>query len=691
MKPLLIEIGVEEIPTGVAKQLYEAFCNEIKALLASNDIFPNEPTINQAFTPRRILYFQHTCPTKQANRDEVIWGPPEKVAFADGKPTKAAEGFAKKSGISIGDFSLEGKGDGKDRYMKAVVHRKGLKTVDILATAMPGILRKLPSPKRMRWNDGEFRDDAFIRPVRWIVARLGDELIPFSFAGVISGKESRGHRVLGSTGELDVNEPKGWLEKQFVMLQQGERLSHILHVMSQDKGFIPDNELLDEVADLTEWPVPILCEFGKEFLRLPAEVIRITLKSHQRCFLVAEDSNKFFAISNIESKDPVQVAKGNARVVNARLADAAFYYDRDPKESLESRVEKLNSVVFQDGLGMISDQVRRLRGFVLDNAKNLGANSDIAQRAAYLCKSDLTTGLVGEFPELQGFMGAVYAGEFDGEDQNVALAIATHYQGILKQSEYPRGCTDDSLNAGRAIAIAESIDKLLGYFHIGRIPTASADPFALRRAGIRLIEMLHQSNAPWLPVNMTLLEVIRAGAKQWNEQRVTVAISEETQKAVYDFIIDRLLNYNWGMSYSKQAIEAALHASDDKPLYKTMEIARLLSAFSQSDTGQAVAVANKRIANILKKTDAVSAEVNKELLQEGAEKSLFNALMVARLKMPADPEGMLQTLAELREPVDHFFDDVMVMAEDEAVRANRLALLTRLRGLFLKLADISRL
>jgi len=690
-QPLLIEIGVEEIPAGVAKQLYEAFCSEVTNLLNSCDISPNTPSVNQAFTPRRILYHQNTCPTKQPDKDEIIWGPPEKVAFTDGKPTKAAEGFAKKAGLSIDEFTLEDKGDGKSRYMKATVHREGRNTADILAEALPDILKKLPSPKRMRWNDGDYRDDAFIRPIRWIVARLGEDVITFSFAGVESGKLSRGHRTHGAIGEIDVYDPKGWLEKQYVMLQQGERIDHIQNIMAQGKGFVSDDELLEEVSDLTEWPVPVRCEFEKDFLRLPFEVIRITLKNHQRCFLISEDSNEFFAVANTESKDPSKVAEGNARVVNARLSDAAFYYDRDPKETLESRVEKLNGVVFQEGLGMISDQVRRLRGFVLDNAKQLGANADIAQRAAYLCKSDLTTGLVGEFPELQGYMGAVYAGEFDGEDKNVALAIASHYLGIPKMSEWPLGSTHESLNASRAVSIAENIDKLLGYFHIGRIPTASADPFALRRAAIQLVRMLSTNSDPWAPVNMSVREVISAGAKQWNEQRVTVTITKETEQAVYDFIVERLLNYNFGLSYSKQAIEAALEASIDRPLYLVMEIARLLASFSHSEEGQAVTAANKRIANILKKSTAVTAPVNAALFAEDAEGGLFAALEAAEAAMPEDAGGMLTNLAGLREAVDRFFDDVMVMAEDEAVRVNRLALLTRLRALFLKLADISRL
>ncbi|HXH65003.1 MAG TPA: glycine--tRNA ligase subunit beta, partial [Mariprofundaceae bacterium] len=499
-RPLLIEIGVEEIPAGVSRQLYEALCQEIGSLLATNGISPNAPTLSQAFTPRRLLYYQKACPTRQADRDEVVWGPPESVAYRDGRPTPAAEGFAKKNGLSVGDFTLEDKGDGKGRYMKAVVHRPGRATAEILAEAMPGILRRLPSPKRMKWNDGEARDDAFIRPVRWIVARLGDTVIPFSFAGVGSGKLSRGHRILGGEGEIDIDDPKKWLKAQHVMLQQGERMKHIDSVMAKAAGYVPDYALLEEVADLTEWPVPILCEFDEKFVVLPREVIRITLKNHQRCFLVGDSSNKFFAVANIKhkgKKDQQTVAKGNARVVNARLSDAMFYFDRDPKQTLDARVERLNDIIFQDGLGTVGDQVARLRNFVLDAAGAIGADANTVQRAAYLCKSDLTTGLVGEFPELQGYMGGIYA-HLQGEPEGVAKAIAEHYR--------PAGA-EDALPAtpeARLIAVAERADKLLGYFHLGRIPTASADPYGLRRAAIGLIRLLADQQ---MPVELTLTRV----------------------------------------------------------------------------------------------------------------------------------------------------------------------------------------
>ncbi|MDX8402870.1 MAG: glycine--tRNA ligase subunit beta, partial [Mariprofundaceae bacterium] len=559
------------------------------------------------------------------------------------------------------------------------------------AEAMPNILRKLPSPKQMQWQDGEHRSDSFIRPIRWIVARLGDEIIPFSFAGIESGKDSYAHRMCANAkGEISIDDPFDWLDERMVIADREIRKAQIhqeLNMAAKNAGvnLVKDDDLVEEVTDLTEWPHAITGHYLEDYLRLPIEVSRIELKHHQRCFSTqstdGKTSNVFFAVANIKSKDPAAVAHGNERVVNARLADAAFFFDRDPNETLEMRVEKLSEVIFQDGLGMVGDQIRRLRGFVLDNADKLGVPTNDAQRAAYLCKSDLTTGLVGEFPELQGYMGGIYA-EMDAETSEVSQAISEHYA--------PTGA-DDALPESAiacAIGVVERADKLLGYFHLGKIPTASADPFALRRAAIGLVRLLVNKDNP---INMTLPEVLKEASKQWNQQRVTINISDETHDAVFQFIRERYVGLAENFGVSRLALGAVMSASVKRPLYRHLATARLLSGFADSETGQAVAAANKRIANILKKTGNISLEINGDLLKENAEKALFTALNVAESSFPEDPSDQLNILAELREPVDKFFDDVMVMSEDEALRNNRLALLARLRELFLQLADFSHL
>jgi len=697
MNPLLIEIGTEELPAGVAPRMGAALKEAFEKLLAGAEV--GIDNIRLGVSPRRLLLHAEHCPVMQADRVETIWGPPERVAFSDGKPTGAAHGFAKKSGLSLDDFELADKGDGKGNYMKAVRTVAGRPVADIIAEAMPGLLRKLPSPKQMQWQDGKSRSDAFVRPVRWMVARLGDATIDFSFAGVKTGVESRGHRVHGSHGEIDVNNPFAWLESQYVRADWDARkvlIATQLAAAAAHEGvtLVADEALLEEVTDLVEWPQVIAARYDAGFLRLPEEVSRIELKHHQRCFSSMDSAGKvsrvFFTVANIESKNPSAVAHGNERVVNARLADAAFYFDRDPKESLDARVEKLSEIIFQDGLGMVGDQVRRMRGFVLDNARALGVDAGDAQRAALLCKSDLTTGLVGEFPELQGYMGGIYA-RMDGENEAVADGIAAHYA--------PAGAEDDlPVNRiARAIGISERVDKLLGYFHLGRIPTASADPFGLRRAAIGLIRLLTDAAQP---IDMTLESVIDEAAKQWNQQRVTIAISDETKANVHSFVLERLLGLSGNLGFSRTSIDAAVNSSETRPLYREAMIARHLSGFESSDEGQAIAAANKRIANILRKADCIPDSVDIGLLGEAAETALYDELVKAEADFQsavsvADFDSSiapaLGVLARLRGPVDSFFDDVMVMAEDEAVRGNRLALLARLRALFLNLADVSRL
>ncbi len=689
LKPLLIEIGVEEIPAGVAPRMGNALKAALTKVLKDANIETSDLVLG--VTPRRLLIHVESCPTMQADREQVIWGPPENIALKDGSPTPAAQGFARKSGLSVDDFEFADKGDGKAKYMKATITVKGRKVADIIAEAMPAILRGLPSPKQMQWQDGDTRSDAFIRPIRWIVARLGDEVLDFSFAGIQAGKASYGHRMCqDAKGEISVEKPFAWLNERMVVADRSARKASIAQGLLEAAkaagvSLVEDDDLVEEVTDLTEWPHVITGHYLEEFLKLPIEVSRIELKHHQRCFSTKDKddhtSNVFFAVANIKSKDPAMVAHGNERVVNARLADAMFFFERDPKESLEARVEKLSEIVFQDGLGMVGDQVRRLRGFVLDAATKLGVEANDAQRAAYLCKSDLTTGLVGEFPELQGYMGGIYA-KIDGENDAVADAISQHYA--------PAGA-DDALPTSpiaKAIAVVERADKLLGYFHLGKIPTASADPFALRRAAIGLVRLLADENNP---IDMTLQDVLQEASKQWNQQRVTITISDETQAAVLTFIHERFLGLADSFDVSKPACDAALGANLALPLHKHLQVAHLLTGFADSEAGQAVAAANKRIANILKKAGDVSTDIDEGLMAEDAEQALFKALQEAESNFPDDAEAQLQVLASLREPVDAFFDGVMVMADDEAIKTNRLALLARLRGLFLRLADVSRL
>ncbi|MDQ6963544.1 MAG: glycine--tRNA ligase subunit beta [Mariprofundales bacterium] len=683
--PLLIEIGVEEVPAGVAQPMVERMGREVAALFRQEGLEPPEMVLTS--TPRRLLLIAHNSPVMQEARFEMVWGPSEGVAYSSGELTRAALGFARKVGVAPDQLSLVERGDGRGRYLQAHRLLAGKSVVQMLAAALPNILRKLPTPKRMVWQDGASRGDAFVRPIRWIVARLGDELIPFSFAGVESGTISVGHRVHGSRGEIDVADPLGWLNRQSVLADRQLRRSTIsdqLYRAADSAGvkLRNDFDLLDEVTDLTEWPQVVVGHYGAEYLRLPSRVSMVVLKQHQRCFVTRQVdggvSNLFLAVANIASTNPEMVAHGNERVVNARLADAAFYFDRDPEISLEERVEMLNSVVYQDGLGMVGDQVARLRGFMLDSARLLGVDANDAQRAAYLCKSDLTTGLVGEFPELQGYMGGVYA-RMAGESEVVATAISEHYEPDSADGELPRSAI------ARALGIAERADKLLGYFHVGRTPTASADPYGLRRAAIGLVRLLLSS-----VVDMPLGRVLDEAIKQWNQQRITIAITPATREAVMAFVQERMLGLADDLGVSRAALLAATSSSQERSLHEVVAVARLLTGFADSEDGQAVVAANRRIANLLKRVDEVTQQFDPSYLCDDGEIQLWQALTAAEAEMPDDAEGQLAVLASLRAPVDNFFEQVMVMDEDGDLRANRLALLTRLRALFLRLGDLSQ-
>ncbi|MDX8393585.1 MAG: glycine--tRNA ligase subunit beta [Mariprofundales bacterium] len=690
---LLLEIGVEELPAASAPRLATAFSTTVCALLDKAKLDYSD--VHLGVTPRRILLHIKQCSTRQNDDRQTLWGPPAAIAKQkDGQWSKAAIGFARKLGLQTDDLSLINRDNKGKQYVQVTRQVIGRDTVAILAEELPNIIRKLPSPKQMRWSDGLARNDAFLRPIRWLVARLGNDIIPFSYAGIATGLQSRGHRVHGSTGELCINNPFQWLESQYVIANRCTRKKHIIEQLNsacqkRKVRLITDNDLLDEVTDLVEWPQVVASSYNENYLRLPTEVSRIVLKHHQRCFASCaengEASHIFFTVANISSSNPQVVATGNARVVNARLADAAFYFDRDPKTALDVRVEQLNQIVFQEGLGTVGDQITRLRACVLDLAPAFGADSATAQRAAYLCKSDLTTGLVGEFPELQGYIGSVYANMQD-EPQPVATAIAQHY--------LPAGMQDDlpSSIEARLLGIVERLDKLLGYFHIGSVPSSSADPYALRRAAITLLRLLADTTC-----QLSLSALLDISAKQWNQQRITIGISSQTKKQVLHFIHERLLGMDNIFTISRSAMDAAIHSSMARDISGILAVAKLVQGFSDSEAGQAVMAANKRVANILKKAKLTDiGTINRNLLTADAEIILYQAMQDIDKQIYENSSQtkaaacILQELASLRGVVDDFFDQVMVMVEDKDIRQNRLLLLHTLRQMFLQLADFSR-
>ncbi|MGB5629860.1 MAG: glycine--tRNA ligase subunit beta, partial [Woeseiaceae bacterium] len=553
-------------------------------------------------------------------------------------------------------------------------------------------LAALPIPRRMRWGAG---DAEFVRPIHWVVLLHGEDLIDAPVMGIRAGRESRGHRF-HSSGPISITKPGDYLtslEKDGYVIADFMRRRDLVRegvneAAEQSGGHIVDGEsLYDEVTALVEWPVPIVGAFDEMYLDLPREVVVSTLTGHQRYFPVADDNGKllphFVTVANIESKDPEQVIEGNERVVRPRLADAAFFWNSDRKASLASREEILRDVVYQQGLGSLFDKGQRVGRIAAWLASALDVDASAVERAATLGKCDLVTGMVGEFPDLQGTMGRYYALS-DGEPGAVADAIAEQYLPRFAGDELPES------RAGQLLAVADRMDSLAGIFSIGKKPTGNRDPFGLRRAALGVVRILIERG-----IDVDLKALI---AKAVAEQPAAAANSEEVTADLYAFISERLRRYFLDRD-THLAVETFDAVMVRHPA-SLVDFDRRLAAvqtFSRLEQAESLAAANKRIANILRKAgDPVGLTVKDKLLEPGAELTLHNALKNSREKVLPMLEQrryaeILNELADLRDPVDRFFDDVMVMADDETVRNNRLALLGELRALFLDVADISRL
>jgi glycyl-tRNA synthetase beta chain len=553
-------------------------------------------------------------------------------------------------------------------------------------------LAALPVPRRMRWGANDIE---FVRPVHWIVMLHGKDTVRSVVMGVETGNVSRGHRVhsSGPVEILSAEDYLGTLEKEgFVIADFARRREMVragVEAAAVEAGgqVVDGDSLYDEVASLLEWPVPVLGSFDESFLALPREAVISTLTGHQRYFPVADANGdllpRFITVANLDSIDPDQVRDGNERVIRPRLADATFFWDSDRKKTLASRQETLREVVYQRGLGSLFEKSQRIAKLAAWLAGFVDADTELAARAAELAKCDLLTGMVGEFPELQGTMGRYYA-EADGEAAEVAAAIGEHY--------LPR-FAGDSLPAsgvGRTLAVADKIDTLAGVFSIGKKPSGNRDPFGLRRAALGIIRILVECG-----LDIDLKALIREAVSLQPDHKLS---DDELVDDIYGFISDRLRRYFLDRD-SGLATETFESVMQRHPA-SLVDFDRRLAAvqtFARLEQAESLAAANKRIANILRKANNPEGlSINKKLLREDAEKTLANALDSAQQKVAPMIEArayaaMLNELADLRDPIDRFFDDVMVMAEDESIRNNRLALLSELRALFLHVADISRL
>ena len=685
----LVEIGTEELPPKALRPLMEAFGSGLEAAIDEARLAHGD--VRAYASPRRLAVVVENLAASQEDRSVEQKGPPVRVAFDEnGKPTPAAVAFAEKCGVGVAELTRAVTDKGEWLAYDSV--EKGRSAAELMPALVASVLGNLPIPRRMRWGSG---DAEFVRPVHWVVMLHGDEIIDTHILGIGTGRESRGHRV-HSSGPVTIARPAKYLEtleKDGFVIADFERRREMVQTgveaaASRAGGTVVEGEALyDEVASLVEWPVPIVGAFDVEFLELPREVVVATLTGHQRYFPVAGDDGQllphFVTVANLESRDPEQVIEGNERVIRPRLADAAFFWGTDRRQSLDSRQESLRDVVYQGGLGSLFDRCQRIARLAESLAEELDADAEIAARAAQLCKCDLLTGMVGEFPELQGLMGRYYALS-DGEPVAVADAIGEHYLPRFAGDALPES------TAGQILAVAEKLDTLAGVFSLGKKPSGNRDPFGLRRAALGIIRILVERG-----IDIDLKESIRRAVAQQPPGKID---ADELAAELYDFIGDRLRRFflDRDENLGAETFESVLVRQPASLVDFDRRLAAV-QTFSGLDQAGSLAAANKRIANILRKAgDPDGLSVNPGLFDLEAEQALHKALENARERVePMLAERRyteaLTELAGLREPVDRFFDEVMVMADDQAVQNNRLALLGELRALFLDVADISRL
>ncbi|HED15700.1 MAG TPA: glycine--tRNA ligase subunit beta [Gammaproteobacteria bacterium] len=684
---LLIEIGTEELPPKALKGLSDAFA---QGILRGLDQAGLKYTGHHAYaTPRRLALLVNQLDSCQPDKKVEKRGPAVAAAFDDeGCPTQAAQGFARSCGMDVND--LETMETSKGSWLVYRSEQKGQHTPSLLPDILQQAADALPVPKRMRWSD---LSESFVRPVHWLVVLFGNEVVPVSLLSQTAGRETRGHRfhhpqplfLAKPAAYAPLLESEGQVMADYDTRREAVR-AQVVELAHQHGGTaVIDESLLDEVTSLVEWPTAILGAFDQRFLEVPAEALISAMKDHQKYFHLVDKKGKlmpcFITVSNIQSTHADVVRDGNERVINPRLTDANFFWTQDCKIPLADYSARLASVVFQKKLGSLLDKSERIQNLAGSIATELGFDQDSALRAASLCKCDLMTDMVGEFPGLQGIMGRYYA-TASNETAEVAQAIEDHYRPRFAGDELPATTT------GQAVAIADKLDTLVGIFGIGQAPTGDKDPFALRRAALGIVRILIEQDLG-LDLRKTIHTAITVNEKN--------ALADDTASQVYEFFLARTRVYYSGKGYAADEIDAILSLSP--AVFNDMNHRlRALSVFRSLPEADSLAAANKRISNLLNKADAadIPAKVSADALLEPAEKSLANALtqlqmQVEQLLSKGDFTEAMKQLAGLREPVDNFFDDVMVMVDDLPLRNNRLALLSGVRKLFLSIADLSRL
>ncbi|ENM5843216.1 glycine--tRNA ligase subunit beta [Vibrio mimicus] len=684
-KEFLIELGTEELPPKQLRTLAEAFAANFAAELAAADIA--HEGVTWFATPRRLALKVTNLAESQPDRVVEKRGPAVNVAFdADGKPTKAAEGWARGNGITVEQAERLVTDKGEWLLFKEQV--QGQQTASVVVDMAAKALANLPIAKPMRWGDKETQ---FIRPVKTLTILFGSELIQGEILGVASARTIRGHRFMGEaefTIESAEQYPAILEERGKVIADYATRKAMIIEGSQQaakQLGGIADLEdaLVEEVTSLVEWPVVMTAKFEEKFLKVPAEALVYTMKGDQKYFPVYDANKKllpnFIFVSNIESKEPRHIVEGNEKVVRPRLADAEFFFNTDRKRPLVDRLSLLENAIFQQQLGTIKDKTDRITELAGYIAEQIGADVEKSKRAGLLAKCDLMTSMVFEFTDTQGVMGMHYA-RHDGEAEEVAVALNEQYMPRFAGDELP------SRGVSAAVAMADKLDTIVGIFGIGQAPKGS-DPFALRRASLGVLRILVEYG-----YQLDLVDLI-AKAKSLFGDRLTNA---NVEQEVIEFMLGRFPTWYQDAGFSIDIIQAVLARNPTKPADFDQRV-KAVSHFRALEEAEALAAANKRVGNILAKYDGeLGEEIDLALLQEDAEKALAEAVeIMAEALEPAFATGnyqeALSKLAGLRAPVDAFFDNVMVMADDEALKKNRLTLLNKLRNLFLQIADISLL
>jgi len=677
---LLLEIGTEELPPKSLNSLREALHQNIASGLKQSEL--SHGRVESFATPRRLAILVHDLADRQPDQKIEKRGPAVKSAFdSDGRPTKALSGFMR--GCNVADpLQLDTVTTGKGDYLVYRATKSGLDLASLLEGLVGTALSALPVDRRMRW--GKSRSE-FVRPVQWLVCLHGKTIIPIQILGKEANNTSSGHRFM-SGGQFEIADANDYVEvcrKNHVLADFNERKSlireQIVKIAAQEKAHLEiDEDLLNEVTSLVEWPRALAGGFDRAFLDVPAEVLISAMKEHQRYFHLVDDSGnlvpRFITLSNIESLDSSQVVTGNERVIKPRLADAAFFFDHDTRTSLETKFTRLENVVFQADLGTYAEKSHRISALASYIAQQLGSDSDTAKRAGKLCKADLVSDMVGEFPDLQGTMGSYYA-RHDKESEEVCIAIAQHYRptqsgGVLPISE-----------VASCVALADKIDSLIGIFGINQPPTGSRDPFALRRQSLGIIRICVENQLD-ISLNDCLSEACRLYERDFGIGNVS------------SYIVERLTSYYQEQGITSDVVEAATNNSSTSVNLLAMDdVVRTLQSFRNGPAAKSIVAANKRVTNFLKKAgpNDLASNFDPAVATDEAEIALGRVLSELDLTQSKGAGEKLEKLAVLQKPVDHFFDDVMVMAEDENVRKNRLGLLRILRQQFLEVADFSLL